>query len=186
MPAAPSPVAIRAVARLEPGEIGQLADLLIAVVDEGASIGFLPPLTREEAERYWSEVLGPGVILLVAEQAGRVVGTVQLHLSPRPNGRHRAEVARLMVHPNARRQGLGRLLMQRIEEVARQEERSLLVLDTRAGDPSNDLYRALGYVEAGRIPRYARSDNGQLDATVFYYKELSAQAKTDPRRASGC
>ena len=164
---------IRRLSRLEPAQIEQLVDLLIASVDDGASIGFLPPLARDEAERYWSEALAPGVILLVAEQAGRIVGTVQLHLALKANGRHRAEVNKLMVHPDARRQGLGRLLMHHVEEVARREERTLLVLDTREGDPSNLLYRSLGYVEAGRIPRYARSANGELDTSVMYYKELA-------------
>src|SRR5688572_1396790 len=80
----------------------ELAELLIAVVDDGASIGFLPPVGRGEAEGYWATVPGPGVVLLVAEQDGRIEGSVQLHLASRANGRHRAEVAKLMVHPRAR------------------------------------------------------------------------------------
>ena len=78
-----------------------------------------------------------------------------------------------MVHPDARRRGIGRLLMGAIESVARRESRTLLVLDTRAGDPSNDLYRSLGYVECGRVPRYVRSPNGEFDDTVIYSKELA-------------
>jgi ribosomal protein S18 acetylase RimI-like enzyme len=149
------------------------------VVDDGASIGFLPPVGRGEAEDYWAEVPGPGVVLLVAEQDGRIEGSVQLHLALRANGRHRAEVAKLMVHPRARRQGLGRLLMQHLEDVARRQGRSLLVLDTREGDPANDLYAKLGFVLAGRIPGYARSADGLLHATLFYYKDLpSAQGTT--------
>lgn len=77
-----------------------------------------------------------------------------------------------MTHPNHRRHGIGRLLMQSAEQRARLEGRSLLVLDTREGDPSNHLYTSLGYINAGRIPDYARSANGQLDATMIYYKQL--------------
>ena len=167
-------VAIRAASQLQAGEIRQLGELLVAVVDDGASIGFLPPLDPEEARRYWSGVLGPGVVLLVAEQDGRIVGSGQLHLEQRANGRHRAEVAKLMVHPSARRRGLGLRLMEQLETLARQAGRTLLVLDTREGDPSNRLYRSLGYLEAGRIPRYARSANGELHTSVFYYKELES------------
>jgi ribosomal protein S18 acetylase RimI-like enzyme len=58
------------------------------------------------------------------------------------------------------------------EEKAKSEGRSLLVLDTRAGDPSNVLYRSLGYAEAGRIPHYARSADGSLHDTIFFYKSL--------------
>jgi ribosomal protein S18 acetylase RimI-like enzyme len=112
------------------------------------------------------------VVVVGQEQDERVLGSVQLHLEVRPNGRHRAEVAKLMVHPDARRRGIGRQLMRALETVALRERRTLLVLDTREGDPSNALYASLGYVEVGRIPRYARSASGRLDASVFYYKEL--------------
>jgi ribosomal protein S18 acetylase RimI-like enzyme len=78
-----------------------------------------------------------------------------------------------MVHPDFRRRGIGSLLMERAEAAAIAAGRTLIVLDTREGDPSNDLYRSLGYIEAGRIPQYARSASGALDATVLYYKELS-------------
>ena len=165
---------IREIDALGQGELAGLVEMLVAVVDDGASIGFLPPLARDEAERYWRGVPGPDVRLLVAEDGpGGIVGTVQLQLAAKANATHRAEVAKLMVHPRARRRGLGRRLMERLEEVARRERRTLLVLDTREGDPSNELYRALGYVEVGRIPRYARNGDGGLDATVIYYKELA-------------
>ena len=153
--------------------LGNLAALLIDVVDEGASIGFLPPLDQAEAALYWSSVTRDDVVLWIAHRNGETVGSVQLHLCSRPNGIHRAEIAKLMVHPRARRKGIGQQLMAAAEERARMENRSLLVLDTRAGDPSNLLYRSMGYIEAGRIPQYAKSANGELHDTVYYYKNLS-------------
>ncbi|HZG85492.1 GNAT family N-acetyltransferase [Paenibacillus sp.] len=163
---------MEAIRSVEGGDRGGLARLLVDVVADGASVGFLPPLSAAEAERYWAGVLDGSTVLWVARQGGDVVGTVQLQLCGRANGAHRAEIAKLMVHPRAQRQGLGRRLMEAAEERARSEGRSLLVLDTRAGDPSNRLYRALGYTEAGSIPQYARSADGSFDATVIYYKLL--------------
>jgi GNAT superfamily N-acetyltransferase len=163
---------IREINQIRSEDIDQLADILIAVVAEGASVGFLPPLPREEAERYWRGAVEPGVVLLVAEREGRVVGTAQLALALRPNGRHRAEVNKVLLRPDCQRQGIGRRLMTELEVVARREGRTLLHLDTRDGDPSNALYRAMGYVEAGRIPHWARSADGTLHTTVFYFKEL--------------
>lgn len=151
-----------------------LSRLLIATVDGGASIGFLPPLPMAEARAYWAGVPDDLTILLVAERDGRVVGSVQGQLAGQANARHRAEIAKLMVHPDARRQGIARSLMRAAEAAIRANGRSLIVLDTRVGDPSNTLYRRLGYVEAGRIPGYARSAAGTLDATVLYYRELPA------------
>lgn len=154
-------------------DLPELAGMLVKVVDDGASIGFLPPMKQETAIRYWESVPAPDVILYVAKVGDNIAGSVQLHLCTKENGTHRAEIAKLMTHPDFRRKGIARTLMQTAEERARQENRSLLVLDTREGDPSNLLYRSLGFVEAGRIPDFAQSENGSLDATVFYYKRLT-------------
>jgi Acetyltransferases len=148
----------------------ELADLLIAVVNDGASIGFLPPMGRAEAKSYWEGVLAPDVRLYVATLEGRITGTVQVHFCSKANGRHRAEIAKLMTHPGYRRRGIGRALMREAEVRVREFGIRLLVLDTRDGDPSNLLYASLGYVLAGSIPGYALSSNGQLDPTNLYYK----------------
>ncbi|MEC0308167.1 Acetyltransferase [Paenibacillus sp. GM2FR] len=163
---------IMEVEQLETDTHHQLTELLIRVVEEGASVGFLAPLSYDEASAYWEDVLGPGVTLWVAVQDGQMIGTVQLQCAMKANGRHRAEVAKLMVDPASRRGGIGRALMQHLEPKAKEEGRTLLVLDTREGDPSNKLYQSLGYIQAGVIPDYAISSNGQLDGTVLYYKRI--------------
>jgi ribosomal protein S18 acetylase RimI-like enzyme len=163
---------IRVIEKVEPALVEALGALLVDVVAQGASVGFLNPLTPADAKSYWSSVVQPHVTLLVAEQGGRLVGTAQLHAAQQANARHRAEVCKLMVHPAAQRRGIARALMEKLEQAARAGGRSLLVLDTRSGDVSSDLYRSMGYVEVGRIPRYARSSSGQLDSTVLFYKEL--------------
>ena len=77
-----------------------------------------------------------------------------------------------MVHTRARGQGTGRRLMEAIEAAARAAGRTLLVLDTRQGDVAERLYARHGYIHAGVIPNYARSAEGTLDATVFFYRLL--------------
>ena len=74
-----------------------------------------------------------------------------------------------MVYTRARRRGIGRALMLEAQAAARRHGRSTLVLDTRQGDPSEALYRSMGWTCAGVIPRYARSANGELHATALYY-----------------
>jgi ribosomal protein S18 acetylase RimI-like enzyme len=154
----------------------QLIALLQANVDDGASIGFLPPLDAAEALAYWQGVEDalrtPYRLLWIARDADQVAGSVQLDLVAKPNGSHRAEVVKLMVHPAQRRQGIARALMVALEAQARAEGRSTLVLDTRQGDPSERLYRSLGYTCIGAIPQYCISANGQLDGSAFYYKLL--------------
>ena len=69
----------------------KLAYLLQDAVASGASIGFLDPLTHEEAITYWQEVVialkSPHRILLVANIDDVLVGTIQLDMASRPNGR---------------------------------------------------------------------------------------------------
>ena len=153
--------------------VDELSKLLVDVVDGGASIGFLPPMAYEEAQKYWRNVTEPNVILFAVLWDRKLVGTAQLQLCPEQNGLHRAEISKLMTHPDYRNKGIGRLLMQTAERRALEEGRTLLVLDTREGDPSNHLYASLGYIQAGRIPDYAKSADGKLDATVIYYKQIS-------------
>lgn len=150
--------------------LNELSDLLVQVVDDGASIGFLPPMKQSEAVDYWGSAMNRDVILLVAKLQGKIVGSVQLHLCSKQNGGHRAEIAKLMTHTGYRRKGIGRSLMLEAEKKAKQKGRTLLVLDTREGDPSNLLYTSLGYIQAGRIPDYAKSANGEFQPTIFYYK----------------
>ncbi|MBL8212993.1 MAG: GNAT family N-acetyltransferase [Bryobacterales bacterium] len=166
--------------RLTPEMIMELVEplshLLWDAVDSGASIGFLPPVDPVESLRYWDSVRiavyeGSRVLLAYIED-DEMVGTVQLDLAMRKNALHRAEVMKLMVHRNGRRRGVATALMNEVEKVAREMGRTLLVLDTRRGDESEKLYRKLGYLEAGEIPRYARSADGTLHATVILFKEL--------------
>ena len=156
--------------------LADLNALLIDCVDSGASVGFLPPLDEAAATSYWSAVEADmqqgNRQLLVAEQEGRILGAVQLALAGKANARHRAEVEKLMVHRDARGQGLGRQLMQALDALAVEQQRSLLVLDTWLGDVASDLYRKMGYIEAGQIPGFALSASGELDGTVFFYKTL--------------
>src|SRR5471032_1588237 len=158
---------------------GELGALLHACVHPGASIGFVLPFAASEAEAFWMRGVQPalrngGRLLLVARRGGDIVGTVQLDYDTPPNQPHRAEVRKLMVSPDCRRQGIARVLMAELERMAHGLKRSLLTLDTRTGDMAEPLYAALGYVTVGAIPGYARDAAGpRLDATTIMYKTLS-------------
>jgi len=157
-------------------KINELADLLIDAVDSGASVGFMPPLGREEALAYWREVIAAmqagSRVLLVALEDNRVEGSVQLALETRANGNHRAELIKLFVHRRARRKGLAKALMAEAESAARCLGRTLLVLDTRKGGEAEKLFASIGYMRIGEVPEYARSGDGSLHTTVFFYRQL--------------
>jgi acetyltransferase len=157
-------------------EIHSFAELLIDAVASGASVGFLPPLGDVEAVDYWRSVIeamrGGSRILLVTVEDGHVQGAVQLALETRANGNHRAELMKLFVHRRARRRGLAKALMGEAESAARGLGLTLLVMDTRKGGGAEKLCDSLGYVRFGEVPGYARSADGSLHTTVFYYRQL--------------
>ncbi|MRX73798.1 GNAT family N-acetyltransferase [Bacillus lacus] len=150
----------------------KLAGLLCDTVNQGASIGFIPPLKFQSAKEYWESLNDPSILIWGAETETELIGTIQLQFCTKENGRHRAEVAKLMVHPDHRKKGIARRLLETAERAAAENHISLLVLDTREGDPSNKLYLSHGYQRAGSIPFFAQSAEGDLETTVLYYKVL--------------
>jgi GNAT superfamily N-acetyltransferase len=154
-----------------------LADLLVACVAAGASVSFLPPLSAAVGRNFWKRVSADVALgrraLLVAWLDGALVGTVQLALDTPPNQPHRADVAKLLVDPAQRRQGVGRALMRRVEQTASGVGRRLLVLDTRRGDAGEALYRGSGWNEAGVIPGYALNPDLSFCDTVIFWKALA-------------
>ncbi len=156
----------------------RLADVLCACVDAGASVSYLPPLAPDVARGFWkraaAEVAAGTRVLLAAWDDGVLVGTVMLECASAPNQPHRAEVQKLLVHPSARRRGLARTLMLRAEQEARRAGRTLLTLDTRAGDAAEQLYRAMGWQEAGRIPGYALNADRTPCDTIFFWRQVDS------------
>jgi GNAT superfamily N-acetyltransferase len=164
---------VRQVTLPEGSLLAPLSDLLIDAVHDGASVGFLAPLAQQSATAYWGHVfasLGDGLLLWVAEVRGKVVGTVQLAPCLKENGRHRAEIQKLIVHSGHRGQGIAGRLMARAEAFARSAGITLLVLDTQAGSVAESVYQHLGWQKVGEVPNYAASPNARLHATAYYFK----------------
>lgn len=159
-------------------DLPELAKLLHDCVHDGASIGFIMPHAMTDAEAFWlDKVQGPVAngtrLLLVAQQGERIAGAVQLDIDTPANQPHRAEIRKLLVHPDFRRQGIAKALMAAIEDQARRLKRSLLTLDTRTGDHAEPLYAAIGYRTTGVIPGYCRDTHkDRLDSTTIMYKNL--------------
>jgi len=155
-----------------------LAQVLTACVAGGASVSFLPPLAPDVAHAFWrrqaTEVATGGRVLIAGWADGALAGCVTLDLDTAPNQTQRAEVQMLLVHPAHRRRGLARALMQRLETEATQHGRTLLTLDTSAGDTAQALFHGMGWTAAGRIPGTTRSADGTLRDTEYFYKHITA------------
>jgi GNAT superfamily N-acetyltransferase len=161
---------------LDDAQIDELADVLVDCVEGGASVSFMHPLSRDRAVAFW-RLVARGVAageraLLVAEDERGLCGTVQLMLDLPENQPHRADLAKMLVHRRARRQGLGAALMRAAEATARECGKTLLVLDAVTGGEAARLYERLGWVRVGDIPGYALMPRGGLCSTTVYYRDL--------------
>jgi len=181
-----------------PAAAADLAGLLADTVADGASLGFLSPFGHAEAAAWWTDrvpAVAGGSLLVwlardaspassfsasplggVAADAPAAVGTVSLALESRPNGRHRAEVVKLMVHPSARGRGLARALLATAEAAAAAVGADLLLLDTETDSSAEHLYRSAGWTRYGVVPGYAADPHGTLRDCSFFYKRPAPAA----------
>lgn len=167
---------VRRIDAHEAGErIEQLIDVLVDCVDGGASVNFMLPMARETALRFWRKTIDSLArgerTLLVAEDGQGIAGTVQLVTDTPENQPHRADVAKLLVHRRARNGGIGRRLMEAVEDAAREQDRTVLVLDT-ANPAAERLYERLGWQRVGVVPDFCLMPDGAMSATTFFTKRL--------------
>ena len=157
-------------------QLDGLASVLEDCVAGGASVSYLAPFSHEQAraafEAFAAEAELGNRLVLAAFAEGRLVGTVQVILTLPPNQPHRGEIAKLLVHRDARRRGIAELLMSHAESAARAEGKSLLVLDTVTGDAAERLYARLGWTKVGVIPGYALYPDGRPCDTTVFWKSL--------------
>ena len=175
-----NPFTVRRLEYIGTRELEGLIDVLTDCVDGGASVNFMHPMTREKAESFWgkvSESLARGErALIVAEDATGILGTAQAVWATPENQPHRADIAKMLVHRRARRSGVGAAVLAAAEDAARAAGRTLLVLDTASADAER-LYERGGWSRVGAIPKYALLSDGPFVASVFFYKDLSVEAR---------
>jgi GNAT superfamily N-acetyltransferase len=172
-----SAIRTRSLRELDAHALEGLCEVLIDCVAGGASVSFMWPMTRTKAESFWRAVgaslaRGERALIVAEDGQGNVLGTVQAVWAEPENQPHRADVAKMLVHRRARRQGVGGLLLAAAEQAARASGRSLLLLDT-ASDDAGRLYERGGWQRVGTVPRYALLPDGAFCSTVFYYKDLT-------------
>ncbi len=156
--------------------LDELAQLLLDAHADGMGLGLAAPLTLAAARDAWLETaarLDPrDHVLLAALEDDALVGSVQVVRARASNGRHRGEVVRLAVRADARGRGLGRALMERATEKARELGFTLLWLTTHVDTTADRFYERLGWTRMGVMPGYAVLPDGTLAANAYFYREL--------------
>ena len=153
-----------------------LAELLVDSVADGASVNFIAVPSVVEAERWWRDALSNDAnhLLVARNEHDRIVGCVRLMPAPEPNGHHRAEIGKLLVHRDARTQGIATAMMHAVEELALRLKRTLLLLDTETGSYAEGFYRNRGWIEYGQLPDHTFDQRNELSGTTFFTKRLNA------------
>jgi GNAT superfamily N-acetyltransferase len=174
----PAAIEIRRLAGVELREhLDALAAVLLDCVDGGASVSYLAPFSRADAraafEGFADEADAGRRLVLAAFAGADLVGTVQVILALPPNQPHRGEIAKLLVRPSARRQGIAQQLMERADSEAAADGKTLLLLDT-ASDVAARLYERLGWTRLGVVPDFALLPHGGFCDTTFYWKRIGA------------
>ncbi|MCG7781180.1 GNAT family N-acetyltransferase [Lelliottia amnigena] len=157
--------------------IDALADILANCVNGGASVSFMAPFSHQDACAFWRGVAESvkrqeRTVLVCRDPHGELLGTVQLLTDQPENQPHRADVAKLLVHEKARRRGVAMALMEALEAAAREQGKTVLVLDTASGSGAESFYVRGGWIRVGEIPDYALMPDGEMTATTVFYKFL--------------
>jgi ribosomal protein S18 acetylase RimI-like enzyme len=95
----------------------------------------------------------PRARVLVAEGEGGILGAASLWIKPDlAHGDTVIEVPMLVVFESARRQGVGKLLVEEIQAIGAAENAALIELvATRQNKPAHAFYRSLGFVETDHV-----------------------------------
>ena len=99
----------------------------------------------------------------MAEASNRVIG----YVSAITEGRDVAHLVSIAVHPEARRHGVAKKLLEELIDRLRKAGFKRLILEVRVGNkPAIALYRALGFRETGRLEKYYEDGENALTMTL--------------------
>jgi len=151
--------------------IRQLARLHAEAMAAGMALGATAATDLEALHE--AALADGGRVVLVAEEGEEVVGMAHLVPSGAANAAHRAEVQRVAVAERARGAGVGRRLMEAVEDAALNRGLTLLWLTTHDGSAACAFYEAVGYTKLGVMTDYSERPDGSLAPGAFYFKVLA-------------
>lgn len=102
------------------------------------------------------------------EDNGHLVGKMEVDWDERKKIRHNAEVYGVYIDPEYRGKGLGKMLMDEVEKLAREHEITRLWLDVVVTQkPAMALYRKLGFREIGRTEKSLKTNGEYYDKLLM-------------------
>ncbi len=141
-------------ARVREANVGDAEDIHALVRELADSVGDRHPEPGAIRDRLAELLEEPRAGVLVAEEGdGGISGAVSFWIKPDlAHGDTVAEVPMLVVAEGARRNGVGRMLMDEIRDrVAREGATLVELVATRQNETAREFYRSLGFVEADLV-----------------------------------
>jgi GNAT superfamily N-acetyltransferase len=167
---------VRAVSEVDDVLRQQLLTCWTDVTNAGGAVGFVPPVTEDDVapvlDRLLEGVRSGRDVLAVLDVDGATAGFAALVGWSSPLRRHWATVLRVQIHPSYQGQGLGRLLMEGVHDIARGRGLEFVHLGARSGTGVDAFYRGLGYAEVGRVPGAIRVAPGDDREEILLVRRL--------------
>ena len=171
-----SDVEVRAVTAVDDALRAELLACWTDVNNAGGAVGFVPPVTAADVapvlDRLLAGVTSGRDVLALLTVDGETAGFACLVGSSSPLRRHWGRVLRVQVHPSRQGQGLGRMLMAGVHDIACSRGWEFLQLTARGGTGVDAFYRRLGYAEHGRLPGAIRVGAGDDRDEIILVRRL--------------
>jgi GNAT superfamily N-acetyltransferase len=164
------------VSEVGPATATSLGTLWTAVTRAGGAVGFAPDAPEEDiraaAEQAIEDVRAGREQMFVLDGEGELVGAVFLRRGPKATVRHRADVVRLMVHPDLQGRGWGKALLDAVVAHATAIGLEQLLLSARGGTSLPEFYVKQGWRQVGLFPDALRIGPGDLRDEHWFQLKL--------------
>lgn len=152
--------------------INAYATLANTVIGKVHSIGFTKELDYPAAKQFLSQKIHvPRASLLMVYEGDNLIGTGYVSPSGYETTKHYCEISKVMVDPNTQGKGIGKQIMQQLEEKARQLDYTHALLDTWDVPSIVAFYEKCGYTIVGKIPDFVFY-KGKFHDSYYLAKKL--------------
>jgi ribosomal protein S18 acetylase RimI-like enzyme len=144
-----------------------MVDLVQSVAGTGGAVGWLDVPTPAEVDAWLASVSDSR--MAVATDGTRVLASGLWRRGDTAVLRHTGRIWKVMAHPQVRRQGAGRAVMQLLVDDAREQGIEVLTLDCRGNNHgAQRMYAALGFRVTGRLPDVLAIGDERFDQVLMH------------------
>ncbi|GIQ71762.1 GNAT family N-acetyltransferase [Bradyrhizobium sp. RD5-C2] len=124
---------------------------------------------------WFAERLAHGAAIIGAFRGGELAGIAGFIAAQGPKQQHKGMLVGMYVRQQARRAGVGRLLVDAVLDLAAQSVELVQLAVVKGNEPACELYRRAGFVEYG-LERHALKIDGRYYDDILMAKDLLGRA----------